>query len=105
MLPEILSNELCSLKPNEDKFTVVAEIIINNFGKIKSYKFYNAIINSSARLTYGQVEGFLKNKSLIKDKDVAKNLNSLFLNYIKYLKMQEKKRNAINFDTQEFFLL
>lgn len=101
MLPEILSNELCSLKPNEDKFTVVAEIIVNNFGKIKSYKFYNAIINSSARLTYGQVEGFLKNKSLIKDKDVTKNLNSLFKLY-KILKNAREKRNAINFDTQEF---
>ena len=101
MLPEILSNELCSLKPNEDKFTVVAEIIINNFGKIKSYKFYNAIINSSARLTYGQVEDFLENKSLIKDKDVTKNLNSLFKLY-KILKNAREKRNAINFDTQEF---
>ena len=91
MLPEILSNELCSLKPNEDKFTVVAEIIINNFGKIKSYKFYNAIINSSARLTYGQVEDFLKNKSLIKDKDVTKIL-ILFLSYIKYLKCKREKK-------------
>ena len=58
MLPEILSNNLCSLRPGEDKFTVMAEIIIGKDGKIKSYKFYNALISSSARLTYTQVDNF-----------------------------------------------
>ena len=64
MLPEILSNNLCSLRPSEDKYTIVAEILIGNDGKIKTYKFYNALINSSARLTYNQVDEYLNNKKI-----------------------------------------
>ena len=101
MLPEILSNNLCSLRPREDKFTIVAEILIGNDGEIKSYKFYNALISSSARLTYNQVDKFLKNKSVIKDKNVIKNINNLFRLY-KILKKSREKRHAVNFDTQEF---
>ena len=101
MLPEILSNNLCSLRPGEDKFTIVAEILIGNDGEIQSYKFYNALISSSARLTYNQVDKFLKNKSVIKDKNVIKNINNLFRLY-KILKKSREKRHAVNFDTQEF---
>lgn len=102
MLPEILSNNLCSLRPNEDKYVIVSEMIVNKEGKIKSYKFYNAIINSSARLTYNQVESFFKNKkNIIKDKNIIKNLNNLFKVY-KFLSHSRKKRHAVDFDTQEF---
>ena len=104
MLPEILSNNLCSLRPKEDKFTIVAEILINNDGKIKSYKFYNALISSKARLTYNQVDNFLKNKNAIKDKNVIKNINNLFSLY-KVLKKSREERHAVNFDTQEFSFL
>jgi len=102
MLPEILSNNLCSLRPGEDKYVIVSEMIINKDGKIKSYKFYNANINSSARLTYDQVNNFFKNKNnIIKDKNIAKNLNNLFKVY-KFLNNSRKKRHAVDFDTQEF---
>ena len=101
MLPEVLSNNLCSLRPGEDKFTIVAEILINEIGSIKSYKFYNALINSSARLTYDKVEKFLKNKNIIKNKNVSDNINNLFKLY-KILKRSREKRNAVNFDSQEF---
>ncbi|MDA9181178.1 ribonuclease R [Gammaproteobacteria bacterium] len=104
MLPEILSNNLCSLRPGEDKFTVMAEIIIGKDGKIKSYKFYNALISSSARLTYTQVDNFLNNKKSITDKNVIKNINNLFSLY-KILKKSREKRHAVNFDTQEFSFL
>ena len=86
MLPEILSNNLCSLRPNEDKYTIVSEILIDNDGKIISYKFYNALIQSSARLTYSQVDEFLKNSDAIKGKDVVKNI----LEKLPYHLMQEK---------------
>jgi len=101
MLPEILSNNLCSLRPNEDKFTIVSEILIGNDGQIISYKFYNALIQSSARLTYSQVDEFLKNSDAIKGKNVVKNIKNLFELY-KVLKKSREKRNAVNFDTQEF---
>ena len=81
MLPEILSNNLCSLRPNEDKYTIVSEILISNDGQIKSYKFYNALIQSSARLTYSQVDEFFKNSDAIKGKDVIKNIQNLFKLY------------------------
>ena len=101
MLPEVLSNNLCSLRPGEDKFVITAEILINKNGEIKAFKFYNAVINSSARLTYNQVNVFLKNKTIVKDKGVIKNLNNLFSLY-KSLKKNREKRNAVDFDTQEF---
>ena len=101
MLPEVLSNNLCSLRPGEDKFEITAEILINKNGEIKAFKFYNAVINSSARLTYNQVNVFLKNKTIVKDKGVIKNLNNLFSLY-KSLKKNREKRNAVDFDTQEF---
>ncbi|MDB2461324.1 ribonuclease R [Gammaproteobacteria bacterium] len=104
MLPEVLSNNLCSLRPGEDKFTVMAEILIGKDGKIKSYKFYNALISSSARLTYTQVDDFLNNKRSITDEKVIKNINNLFSLY-KVLKKSRENRHAVNFDTQEFSFL
>ena len=67
MLPEVLSNDLCSLKPNEEKLVVIAEIVIDKSGSIKSYNFENALIKSSARLTYNVVEEFLKGRNIIQD--------------------------------------
>ena len=101
MLPEILSNDLCSLKPNKDKYTIMAQIIINHEGKIKSYNFYNSIIRSSARLTYNQVDEFIKNQNIIKNKNIIKNINNLFSLY-KALEKSRNKRNAVHFDSQEF---
>ncbi len=55
MLPEMLSNNLCSLVPNEDRLTKTAEMDFNRKGEMVNYKIYNSVINSSARLTYTQV--------------------------------------------------
>jgi len=52
MLPEILSNGLCSLNPKTDRLCLVCEMTISSVGKLSTYKFYEAIINSHARLTY-----------------------------------------------------
>lgn len=101
MLPEILSNNLCSLRQGEDKYTITAEMIIDSTGKIKSYKFYNSIINSYARLTYNQIDIFLKNKKIIKNKNIIKNIDNLYSLY-KVLKKSREKRNAVEFETQEF---
>ena len=59
MLPEQLSNELCSLKPNVDRLAMVCEMAISANGKISKFVFYEAIIRSHARLTYNQVGAFL----------------------------------------------
>ena len=100
MLPEVLSNDLCSLRPNEDKLTIVAEIVIDSIGQIKSFKFHNAIIRSSARLTYNIVEDFIKGKNIIKDKKIINNINNLY-SLFKALEKNRNKRNAIHFDSQE----
>ena len=100
MLPEVLSNDLCSLKPNEEKLVVIAEIVIDKSGSIKSYNFENALIKSSARLTYNVVEEFLKGRNIIQDPEVIKNLNNLYSLY-KSLEKNRAKRNAISFDSNE----
>jgi ribonuclease R len=55
MLPEALSNELCSLKPNVDRLTKCVEFIVANDGRVLSTKFYPAVIHSQRRFTYGEV--------------------------------------------------
>ncbi|MEX2523550.1 MAG: ribonuclease R [Gammaproteobacteria bacterium] len=52
MLPEVLSNELCSLKPEVDRLAMVCEMRLDGQGKIKQYRFFDAVIRSAARLTY-----------------------------------------------------
>lgn len=59
MLPEQLSNELCSLKPHVDRLAMVCEMGISASGKISKFIFYEAVIRSHARLTYNQVGAYL----------------------------------------------
>ena len=55
MLPEALSNELCSLKPNVDRLTKCVEFLVSNDGRVLNAKFYPAVIHSQRRFTYGEV--------------------------------------------------
>ena len=55
MLPEALSNELCSLKPNVDRLTKCVEFLVSNDGRVLNAKFYSAVIHSQRRFTYGEV--------------------------------------------------
>ena len=55
MLPEALSNELCSLKPNVDRLTKCVEFLVAHDGRVLSTKFHSAVIHSQRRFTYGQV--------------------------------------------------
>ena len=59
MLPEVLSNGLCSLNPEVDRLAIVCEMTISSKGKISGYKFYEGLIRSHARLTYNQVWAML----------------------------------------------
>ena len=59
MLPEQLSNDLCSLNPNTEKLTLTCEMIIWNNGKISWQKVYESIINSDFRLTYKEIDEIL----------------------------------------------
>jgi ribonuclease R len=99
MLPENLSNGLCSLKPNVDRLTVCAHMEITPDGDIIHYKIFNAVIHSHARLTYGQVQEWINDLS-ITPSDLISNISNLYLAY-KALLSSREKRGAIDFDTVE----
>ena len=62
MLPEALSNELCSLKPQVDRLTKCVEFLVANDGRVLSAKFYAAVIHSQRRFTYREVLAILQRK-------------------------------------------
>jgi ribonuclease R len=59
MLPERLSNDLCSLRPNEDRLTKCVEFDIDRHGKVRRFEFYSAVIHSKQRFTYEEVQAVL----------------------------------------------
>src|SRR5437899_1191387 len=62
MLPEALSNELCSLKPKVDRLTKCVEFLLSNDGQVLSTKFYSAVIHSKRRFSYPEVLQILQSK-------------------------------------------
>lgn len=62
MLPEVLSNGLCSLNPKVDRLCMVCEMHVNAEGKVTGSEFYEAVMRSKARLTYSQVWDFLSGR-------------------------------------------
>lgn len=96
MLPEKISNELCSLRPNEDKFTFSAIFQMNAKGEIKQYWLGKTIIHSKHRFTYEDVQQIIENKEGIYVDEI------LLLNDIaQRLRKQRFKLGAINFSSQE----
>ncbi len=103
MLPEKLSNGLCSLNPQVNRLTMVCEMVIDNEGLVSEFKFYPAIIFSKARLTYTIAHKILyeNDDNLIKKHShVLTNLKSLKKVY-DLLSKQREKRSAIEFDSVE----
>ncbi len=103
MLPEIISNGLCSLNPKVDRLCMVCEMIINREGNLVRSKFFEGLMNSHARLTYTKVAAMLvdKDKKLRgKYGDLVPHLENLYGLY-KVLSKQRKKRGAIDFETTE----
>lgn len=103
MLPEILSNGLCSLKPEVDRLCMVCEIKISAAGKLQSEQFYQAVMHSRARLTYNEVALMLENPKCPAAKRYhqllphLKNLHELY----KVLRENREARGAIDFETTE----
>ncbi len=99
MLPNILSDELCSLKPQVDRLSFVAEIFYSSDGVRKSCDFYLAKIRSRDRLTYNQVEDVLNEKE-----SISKSTDSmLFLmrELTGILAEERDERGSIDFDLPE----
>jgi len=101
MLPEALSNGLCSLKPGVDRLAMVCEMELSHAGALTRYHFYESIIHSHARLTYTQVGEVLEKGSHPEvDKRRVPDLKRLHSLY-KVLRLARDKRGAIDFDTVE----
>ncbi|WP_298624279.1 ribonuclease R [uncultured Legionella sp.] len=101
MLPEALSNGLCSLNPHVDRLCMVAEMSITSDGKISRSRFYRGVIHSQARLTYTQVGLWLsENKTDEQHQHLWPVLESLFELY-GILLTTRKQRGAMDFETTE----
>jgi len=107
MLPEALSNGLCSLNPDVERLCMVCDMQIDALGVIKRYQFYPSVMRSKARMTYTKVYDMVSNP----DGEVAKeyawlmphvqNLYGLF----KVMLKAREKRGAIEFDSAETLMI
>ena len=103
MLPEILSNGLCSLNPNVDRLCMVCEVLIDEQGKVLRSKFFDAVMRSHARLTYTEVASMLVEGDKVlaeKYKPLMPPLRELYALY-KVMRVSREQRGAMDFDTQE----
>lgn len=97
MLPEVLSNGICSLNPDVERLCMVCDMQINQQGVVKQYTFYPAVIRSHARLTYNQVWEWIEQGV---DHPYKVQIDDLYMLFKKLLAAREK-RGAIDFDTVE----
>ncbi len=104
MLPEVLSNDKCSLKPNVDRHCLVCEMVVSRAGQLKEYKFYPGLIRSQARLTYTKANQYLLQNSKKTKDAVINNLQTLEKVY-QALASAREKRGAIDFDMKESQIL
>jgi ribonuclease R len=102
MLPEVLSNGLCSLNPQVDRLCMVCEMTISPTGKLSGYKHYEAVMNSHARLTYNKVGAILDGDQELIERyqPLIPHLTELYRMY-KVLKEARDQRGAIEFETIE----
>lgn len=110
MLPEALSNGLCSLNPQVDRLCMVCEMTVSAAGQVSQYKFYEGIIHSHARLTYTLVGAMLDaatdghNDVRAEYQSVVTHIDDLY-NLYGALRQARTERGAIDFDTVETRIL
>ena len=103
MLPEALSNGLCSLNPHVDRLCMVCEMRVNAEGKVTRAQFFEGLMRSAARLTYTKVAAYLANPAAVHDAEVTglgtqlQNLYGVF----KALHRARLQRGALDFDAPE----
>jgi len=100
MLPEKISNNLCSLIPDEIRNVLVSEINFSLDGSIKSYKFFQAKIVSHKRMTYAEVEEYVKNNNSNVSKKIKTSLDALNL-LTKNLLVKRSQRKALEIEGNE----
>lgn len=118
MLPEAISNGLCSLKPQVDRLCMVCEMTISAQGRLSGYQFYEAVMHSHARLTYTQVSAMLASDTAEEtnaEQEQAARWCQQYANILPALKTfkslytalatQRQQRGAIEFETVETQIL
>lgn len=98
MLPEVLSNGLCSLNPKVDRLCLVCEMRISADGKVTRSNFYDAVMRSSARLTYSQVNEFLSGESPKEIPTSLRNGIKRLHDVYKLFARNRRKRGALELD-------
>jgi len=103
MLPSKLSDGLCSLNPKVDRLCMVADLYIDEDGKLERSQFYDAVMNSKARLTYTQVYDILTNENSEYKEEFAEQVPHLeeLYNLYKVLQKARSERGALEFETTE----
>ncbi|MDA9801065.1 ribonuclease R [Candidatus Pseudothioglobus singularis] len=107
MLPEVISNGLCSLNPKVERLCMACEMEIDSLGSLLEYKFYPAVMLSHARLTYTEVNEMLEKKtSPLRKKysNIKENVDFLYGLY-KTLRISRQKRGVMDFDRIESQIL
>lgn len=99
MLPEVISNDLCSLRPNEDRYCLVCKTQVSSNGEPTEIEFFEAIINSKARLTYEKVADQMKSRKYAEP--YSHSLRNLVEIY-EILKEAKKLRGALELDIPFF---
>lgn len=97
MLPENLSNGICSLNPDVERLCMVCDMVVTYAGNIKEYKFYPAVMRSHARLTYNQVWQWIEQGGNYPHKAQIETLYKLF----KILQKKRHQRGAVEFESTE----
>ena len=110
MLPEKLSNGLCSLNPEVDRLCMVCEMTINGRGEVSRFQFFEGVMHSRARLTYTQVAGMMAQRG-DKGSGIRKQFGAIVAridhlhDLYKVLRKARDERGAIDFETGETRIL
>lgn len=107
MLPEKLSNDLCSLRPGRRRLTKTVEMDFDSSGRLRDSRIYNSIIKSCARLTYSEVEAVLEGNGTVSSSRAKNIVSSLLLMKELYFKLRELRigKGGLDFDFPEAVLL
>ena len=106
MLPRKLSNNLCSLNPDEDKLTFTVEIDFDSKGKVIRNDFYKSVIKSKYRMTYSNVNKIFEgDEKLVKEYGPIHNLLNEMLSLSHIIRSTKKRRGSIDFELPEIKVL
>lgn len=104
MLPKELSNGICSLNPNEDRYSLTCEALLTEDGEILSFEFYKSVMRSRVKGVYKEINALIEGKALPEIKEKYSSLTSqIFVMKELFEKLIKKReqRKVINFETPE----